>query len=233
MNVTCEHSNGTAKRIPVLRVATATDSFRGDIEDRLAIRDIPGGVVVILADGAGGIPGGGEAADRLLALARHALSAPHFDPFSAGTWVDLMLNADREIERDRSAGETTAVIAAVWERHIWGASAGDSGAMIVHARGHDDLTANQRRKLRLGSGEARPVPFERGDWDGCLVVASDGLFGHARPDAVSQAVFDGDPDDAPRRLIDRVRLPSGTLVDDVAVAVIHREIAQTAALLRR
>jgi serine/threonine protein phosphatase PrpC len=233
MNVTRAHPNGTAKRTPMLRVATSIDSFRGIIEDRLFVREVPGGVVVVLADGAGGIPGGGEAADRLVALARHALSAPSFDPFSAGTWVDLMHSADGEIEKDPSAGETTAVIVTVWERHIWGASAGDSGALIVHPRGHDDLTANQKRKRRLGNGMAHAVPFERGDWDGCLVVASDGLFDHARPEAVSRAVFGGDVDDAPRRLIDCVRLPSGELVDDVAVAVIHREIVQNAAILRR
>jgi hypothetical protein len=217
----------------VLRVATAIDSFRSVTEDRLFVLEVPGGVVVILADGAGGIPGGGQAADRVVALARQALGCTGFDPFSAGVWVDLLRAADHEIERERTAGETTAVILTVWERHIWGASAGDSGAMVVHPRGHDDLTANQKRKLRLGSGEARPVPFERGDWDGCVVVASDGLFGHAGPEAVSRAVFGGDIDDAPRRLIECVRLPSGDLMDDVAVTVIHREIAQTAAILRR
>lgn len=216
----------------MLRVATAIDSFRANAEDRLFIREVPGGVVVVLADGAGGIPGGGEAADRVVALARQALGSAAFDPFSSGAWVDLLRSADHEIEREREAGETTAVIVTAWERHIWGASAGDSGALIVHPRGHDDLTANQKRKLRLGSGEAHPVPFERGEWDGCLVVASDGLFGYARPDALSRAVFDGDIDDAPGRLIECVRLPSGELVDDVAVAVIHREIVQTAAILR-
>jgi serine/threonine protein phosphatase PrpC len=155
---------------------TASDSFRSAPEDRVAILDVDSGVVVVVADGAGGIPGGGEAADMVVAGVREAVRSG-ITVLDATTWVRVLQNLDERIERDRQAGETTAVIVAVTEDGEIGASAGDSQAWIVTGDGYDDLTEDQHRKRRLGSGRTVPVAFERPRLDGVLVAGTDGLFG--------------------------------------------------------
>ena len=75
-------------------------------------------------------------------------------------------------------------------------------------------------KKRLGSGRVVPVGFHRADLEGTLVVASDGLFGYARPEVVAEVVLaTGDLDEAASTLIKRVRLPGGGLIDDVGVVL--------------
>jgi serine/threonine protein phosphatase PrpC len=136
------------------KIATAAASPRKNSEDRLAAHHVQGGIVVVVADGAGGMGGGAAAADLVLAIVEHALGDPHFNPFAPTSWENVLVEGDAEIERDRGAGETTAVIIAVTDDgRIVGASVGDSGALLIRSDGNlDDLTENQHRKRRLGSG---------------------------------------------------------------------------------
>ena len=62
----------------------------------------------------------------------------------------------------RSGGQTTGVVAFVRsDGSISGASVGDSVAWLISPAGElTDLTAYQRRKPLLGSGEALPVVFD-------------------------------------------------------------------------
>ncbi|MBK7400027.1 MAG: hypothetical protein IPJ34_28190 [Myxococcales bacterium] len=120
------------------------------------------------------------------------------------------------------AGETTVVVVVVTEGGVLGASCGDSGAWIIESEGHDDLTADQRRKLRVGSGRALPVPFVRAHFDGTLVVASDGLFNYATAEAICSNARGVDLHAAASGLIASVRMASGELHDDVAVAILRR-----------
>jgi serine/threonine protein phosphatase PrpC len=206
--------------------ATAADSFRPGTEDRVAIHSIRGGLVVALADGAGGIPGGGEAADRWLALVLGLIAEGRGDPFASATWMRLLKQADAIIDADAACGETTAVVVGVSERGLVGASSGDSTAWIVSETGVDDLTAAQKRKLRLGSGRAAPVAFERPNFGGTLIVGSDGLFSYARAPDIARVVLGTDLRQAASSLIQLVRTPrSGDLVDDVAVALTRRPVA--------
>ncbi|HEX7604842.1 MAG TPA: hypothetical protein VF316_24655 [Polyangiaceae bacterium] len=86
----------------------------------------------------------------------------------------------------------------------------------------DDLTIDQKRKLGLGSGRAVPVAFGRPILEGTLVVASDGLMAYARTDVVGEVVLGAgdDLDELAHQLVDRVRLPSSDLMDDVAIVVV-------------
>jgi serine/threonine protein phosphatase PrpC len=207
-----------------LQVVTASASFRKGSEDRFAVHHAVGGLVIVVADGAGGIPGGGPAADLLLAHVEGALADTKFDVFVASSWIDLLRSVDALVERDRAAGETTAVIVAVTDSGlVVGASSGDSGALVVRKDGTvDELTEGQHRKRRIGSGSAVPVGFDRPALDGTLVVASDGLLGYARPNVIAEVVLaTEDLDDAASSLVDRVRLPSGGLMDDVAVVLVR------------
>lgn len=205
------------------RFASKTASFRGGSEDRLAVHDVPGGLVVVVADGAGGVPGGGAAADLALKLVADAVEYGTFDKFSSESWRELMLHLDAIIASDRDAGETTLVIAAISDdNRIVGASVGDSGALVCGTDGTiTNMTEGQHRKRRLGSGRAMPVSFE-GALEETLVVATDGLLAFARPEVVSEIVLGHDNlDNAATALVDRVRLPSGSFQDDLALVLVR------------
>ena len=204
-----------------VQIATALASARVPelSEDRLAVHHLDDGVVVVVADGAGGIPGAAAAANMVLAFVEQAIRSRGFGPWSVSSWTELLSRADVEVDRDRYAGETTAVIVAASERGLIGTSCGDSGAWILTMDGIDDVTAHQRKKLRIGSGRARPIPFERPRLDGTLLVASDGLFNYARPEGIAGVVAREDLDEAAQRLVQLARLPSGKLADDVAIVL--------------
>jgi serine/threonine protein phosphatase PrpC len=99
-------------------------------EDRLDVFERDGVLVVVVADGAGGLAGGARAVERLVTLVREAAGAPGFDPRRPGAWVEVLAGADLALEADPAAGETTAVVVAVAEDILVGASCGDSGAWV-------------------------------------------------------------------------------------------------------
>ena len=207
-------------------IATRADSFRRPelSEDRIAVHHVHGGLVVVVADGAGGIAGGGAAADLVLRVVAEAIAQPGFNPFSPAAWTELLIAADGLVVRDREAGETTCVVVAVRDDgRIVGASVGDSGAVVVAVDGRiDELTEGQHRKHRLGGGRAAPVLFGRPDLDGVLVIATDGLFNYARPEVIAQVVATHEDLDATgQALVEVVRLPSGSFMDDVALVLVR------------
>lgn len=63
--------------------------------------------------------------------------------------------------------------------------------------------------------------FRRAFPDGKLVVGTDGLFKYLRREVIAEVVRAHEPPAAADELL-RVRLPSGTLVDDVTVIVVGR-----------
>jgi hypothetical protein len=68
---------------------------------------------------------------------------------------------------------------------------------------------------------ATPIPFYRKKAPaGTLLVATDGLLKYSWPQKICETVrATHDVDALPKALIDLVRMPSGGLQDDVAVAV--------------
>lgn len=141
-------------------VATAAASYREATEDRLAVHQLDGGVVVVVADGVGGASGGGRAADLAVKIVGEAIEHGAFNRFSANPWVELLIHADAIIASDRHAGETTIVVVAIAEDgHVVGASCGDSGAALVGADGRlDDLTAKQHKRRRWALDERFRCP---------------------------------------------------------------------------
>lgn len=204
--------------------ATATASFRAATQDRVAVHDLGETLVIVVADGAGGIPGGAVAADAVNHGVADALTASPTCVSDAASVVELLGVLDEAIERMPLAGETTAVIVVARGDEIFGASCGDSSAWLVFDDGHGDLTAEQHRKRRLGSGRAMPVPFERSWTEGTLVVGSDGMFNFVAAEAIFRCVRQMSPDAAARALIEAARPPAGRYADDVAVAVVRRDV---------
>ena len=146
--------------------------MRGNGQDRAAVfeRD-DGGLVLVLADGAGGTSHGEVAAQAVVDTVQ-ALARVDAD------WSSTLCSLDVDSERLRG-GQTTAIVLIVGET-IRGASVGDSEAWLVSPDGRiEPLTANQVRKPLVGAG-CEPIATTGATLGtGTLVVASDGLFRHA------------------------------------------------------
>jgi serine/threonine protein phosphatase PrpC len=191
-------------------------------QDRVAVMRHASGIVVVLADGAGGTSDGAEAADTLLLWAQ-AYASRATDLTDAGQWAELLQRVDQQIAS--ANGRTTGVVLALTDHGLTGASVGDSAAWLIPdgaASGYDDLIANQAHKPLLGSGAARPVAFERATPSGTILIASDGLVKYAPPGRICEVARGPDPEQAARQLVDLVRLRSGALPDDAAVVLIRR-----------
>ncbi len=180
-------------------------SSRGSGQDRACVFGRPGGLVIALADGAGGTSHGAVAAQAFV----DAVGAT-----SAETdWIEVVDALDRV-----GHGQTTAVVMSVDPRGITGCSVGDSGAWLV---GDEviDLTDGQVRKPLVGGG-CLPFVFRAGPiGNATLLVASDGLLRYASREDIVCIARGPDLAAAARTLVEVVRLPSGALHDDVAIVL--------------
>lgn len=183
----------------------------GSGHDRARVLERGDELVIALADGAGGTGNGGAAAQAIVDAACAVEGVEH-------DGCELLSALDRDRLRLRQ-GQSTAVILAVRDGHVSGASAGDSGAWLVLGAEVLELTDGQVRKPLVGDGcvpvGVRPARLERGT----LLVASDGLFRYAKRADIVRIANGSDLGTAARALVDLVRLPNGTLQDDVAVVL--------------
>lgn len=195
------------------------DSYRLRSEDHAEIIQHKAGLVIVVADGAGGMTGGDEAADTIMMWVK-AFASRTERLHNPAQWRDLLAKLDFQVSCGN--GQTTAVVAAVTEEGICGASVGDSAAWTISPDGCCDLTKDQVQKPLLGSGAAKPVAFEKPGFDGTLLVASDGLVKYAARDRICATAIEKDLTAAGRHVIDLARLRSGTLQDDVAIVLCRR-----------
>jgi serine/threonine protein phosphatase PrpC len=196
----------------------ALASGRQNSEDRAEVFERGDDLVVVVADGAGGVRGGALASAALVETARAVAENATLDGHDAELWMALFKEADSALAT-RRAGETTGVLVVVGPKGLTGVSVGDSEAWIVGARSIDDLTRGQERS-RLGTGRAAPVAFQRRSLDGALLVGTDGLFKYASPERIAATVRGGDVARAAERLTALVQLPSGGFHDDVGIVVV-------------
>jgi len=168
--------------------------------------------VLPVADGAGGISGGGEAAELAVAFARQNVAL--LDT-SAGC-ISVLHQMDRAVAQARDAGETTCVLAVISEEQVFGASIGDSGAWLITEESFVNLTQGQSQKPFIGSGSARAVGFAQPRMTGeYLLLATDGLLKYAQADRIAAACRAWVDEPSVPRLIELVRYPSGALPDDI------------------
>jgi serine/threonine protein phosphatase PrpC len=131
-----------------------------------------------LADGATGIGLGADAADAFIAALD---DAEPYQYLTAEACCELLRLADEEVSvKLKGNGDTTGILIVTNGEDLWGASAGDSRAVLYKADGVVELTGQQIRKPRFGSG-ARPVGFKGKVKPGeRLLLASDGLWDFAQ-----------------------------------------------------
>lgn len=190
----------------VVEVAAA----RGSGQDRARVFERNDGIVIALADGAGGAGNGATTAQAII----DAVGA-------AGVGADWsLLLADLDQDAKRLGGvQSTAVILSVSESGLAGASVGDSGAWLISGLDVVDLTNGQDRKPLVGDGcntfrvTAPPIG------DGTLLIASDGLLRYAKRHDIARVANGPDLTVAARALVDLVRLTTGGLQDDVGIVL--------------
>lgn len=204
------------QNLPVPRFTSAEASYRSSTQDRAVVFRVETGWIVCVADGTGGMSGGARAAELFVTgIQRAALSGLAVTEPTA--WLALLQALDREIAMDRLAGETTGIALAVASGHVVGASCGDSRADLSTEAGWQELTGNQLRRPRLGTGRAKARPFST-DAHGTLVVGTDGLFDYAKLDDMSRVVL-STSDNVGQALVDLVLDRHPSPPDDIAVVV--------------
>ena len=185
--------------------------IKGAGQDRAAVFERDRGIVIALADGAGGTSNGQIAAQAVIDTAE-TLAAADAD------WRVVLRTLDGDAHR-LDGGQTTAIVLVVDDAGIRGASIGDSEAWLVYADRVDMLTKHQHRKPLLGGGGS-PAGTSAGPIaDATLVVASDGLFRYANAIDIARAAMHRELAVAAEQLIGLVRLPAGNVPDDISVVL--------------
>jgi len=170
--------------------------------------------LLCVADGAGGLSGGAEAA----IMATEFLPQNSTPLANCEDCTELLRRMDAAIAGDSVAGETTCALAVITPDQIFGASVGDSGVWLIPPTGSlIDLTARQERKPFMGSGSARPIAFRHSRREGVLLLATDGLLKYTSAERIVEACRRHPAELAPQQLIDLVKYSSGRFPDDVTV----------------
>jgi serine/threonine protein phosphatase PrpC len=171
-------------------------------------------LVLVLADGAGGMGGGAEAAEFLVKSVRERIPSAETDESKL---VALLTSIDQQMAEAGAFGETTGIVVVLSDHGLVGVSVGDSGAFVFSNHTSENLTQNQIRKPFIGSGRAIPVSFAREAVSGTVLVASDGLLKYTSLEKITAIAAGPDVDEAARNLVELVRYQSGALPDDVSV----------------
>lgn len=199
-------------------VAEVVVPAKGEGEDRVAAVLVPDGVVLAIADGAGGLGGGGRAAD---AAVREITVAARGGPGRRPDWcAALLMRIDTAVLS--GSGECALVVAHVFGTRVVGASVGDCAAWLI-GEAIDDLTAGQVRKPLIGSGSSTPVTFDAPLRNATLLLASDGLWKYAPRERIGEFARQPDLKASAREIARLPRLRSGALPDDVAVLLCRAE----------
>lgn len=184
---------------------------RGSGQDRARVFECDNGCVVALADGAGGTGNGATAAQVIIDAVGAIVAASGVD------WSTLL--ADLDADPRLAGGQSTAVVLALSDTGIVGASVGDSVAWLITNSSVVELTDGQDRKPLVGDGCSpfRVMALPLGS--GTLLVASDGLHRYAKQSEIAQIAKSPDLTAAARALVELVRLPSGGLQDDISIVL--------------
>jgi len=191
--------------------AQVLEAYQQRCEDRIAVVEAGDRTLIVVADGAGGIGSGDQAAEAVVREVKAAVQVAT----TADGWSIVLSQADFRV----GIGQSTAVVVDLGPQGICGASVGDCQAWLVKEGAITNLTANQRRKPLLGTGEAVPVGFTLDSLVGILIVATDGFCNYIKPAQVIKAIATAEFVALPRTLLSMVRLKSGELWDDVGIVV--------------
>jgi serine/threonine protein phosphatase PrpC len=186
-----------------------TVPYQTRCHDRVSVIPFADGVVLAVADGAGGTGAGEQAAETVIRELTASASLDH----TSESWCRVL----RQIDCRIGAGESTGVVLSVSRQGLVGASVGDSQAWFIVQDELVNLTTRQVRKPLLGSGSADPVGFTHPTSQGLLLVMSDGFGNYVQREKLLTEIHWLDFVTLASKLVEMVRLPSGELWDDVGL----------------
>lgn len=203
----------------MLQVCMLQDPAPEISHDRLKMVRMGPRTVIALADGAGGMSGAPEAAeqvvDRLLEI-----FPPGSPPLTPHVCAETLQAVDQAVASNPRAGESTALLVVLDGDSLVGASVGDCEAWAFpHDAQPRELTSNQMRKPRIGTGRSNPIGFGPTRMDGLLIMMTDGVAHYVTPLELAAVVRTAESEQLPKALVDHVRLPSGALPDHATVLV--------------
>ena len=181
-------------------------------------------LICALADGQGGRRGGSEAAQ----IACHTVveRAQGYSPkqlTKSNTWLKIVGTADSAVQQFPEAGFTTLVGLAIIGDELYGASSGDSAALVLNV--HDQrhlLTENQQKNPPVGSGIAQFVPFQVQLIEPWLVLLiSDGVWKYIGWNSVHSLIARHKGAALIPALKDEARATGGGFRDDFTVVAIY------------
>lgn len=201
----------------MLRYFMAWESSEGEWQDRVCVCCQSDGLVIGLADGAGGMSGASNAAQIAAATCTSGLDQRLDEP----ELLERVPRVDEKLSADARCGQSTLVLLQVDRAGIRGASVGDSEVWLIEDDQIDVLTVHQQRKPLLGSSAALPMGFRRAvagsSW---LLMATDGLIKNTTREKILHSLLEGVSQTAADELIELVLLPSGQVQDDVTVCLV-------------
>lgn len=194
-----------------MNYAVISRTTQQENKDRLFVAKGDENYVIVIADGAGGIGGGAEAAQLSINLLQN---------INAHSPIDALQQIDRKLYEDHAAGETTVIYLKIERNKVSGASIGDSEAWLINNDTVLNITKNQKRKPLAGSGKATATGFDDIPFKGTLLVATDGLTKYLSMSTIASTVQESPSlSNCCEILIEKSRYKSGELPDDISIVL--------------
>jgi PPM family protein phosphatase len=135
-------------------------------------------IIGSLADGQGGQSGGGSAAKLAVTKSIELIANTNIDELiKEYKWIQICKTVDQYVSDDKDAGYTTLINLAVIDNKVYGASSGDSAALLINNNEQCVLTENQYKNPPVGSTGARFAYFSyelKPHWE--ILIMSDGVW---------------------------------------------------------
>lgn len=200
-------------------IAYCSKSDSNTSQDRALCAVKEGQAFVVLADGAGGFGGGDEVAEAIVEFSGKCFVSGELTETTE--CAETLLSLDRSLRAKGDLGESTAAVVIADRGVLFGASVGDSGVLLIDRSHVIDLTSDQNRKPRIGTGRARPVSFGPVPFEGIVMIASDGVLDYLDKTALLGIIHREEFLSVPEKVIEHIRHTHRSLPDDASVALIR------------
>ena len=197
-------------------------------EDAFATRLHPADpslLICVLADGQGGRSGARAAAQLACESVADAAAESSLRQITrTQSWTKILAAADRQVSESPDAGFTTLVALCISQNTVYGASCGDSAALLFNTRDRmHTITEFQKKNPPVGSGSADIVTFQEeliAPWQ--ILIMSDGVWKYVGWNRVRTLAIRHTGQEVVDALQQAARKAgNGQLRDDLTLIVVH------------
>jgi serine/threonine protein phosphatase PrpC len=212
----------------MLKITSESCAGYGENQDALVIMPHPKKpslLLMAIADGQGGQPGGKAAAQMACnMIVAEASKCKPWRLLWTKKWTALMKRTDRAIRDNADAGFTTLIAFAVMGKRMCGTACGDSGLMAIVPHDIKILSKGQMKNPPIGSGQAcgfdfcyaLPPPY-------IILAMTDGVWKFASWDIVREKALEiRDPQEMIASIRNAAKT-SGSLQDDFTLVVLKED----------